>query len=134
MLMIAQVDPLYLPIDQKPWREWLSRIPEVVQFATLIDDTSQYADLVLPTTTYLEQWDMTLPVPNLPFSQLGLQQPIVPPLNGARPIGDVLLQLATETGSPSSRKTQVLFRLHGNADETRSSLQGKEPPISRPFP
>ncbi|MCP2501058.1 MAG: molybdopterin-dependent oxidoreductase [Deltaproteobacteria bacterium] len=98
MLMIAQVDPLYLSTDQKPWQEWLSRIPQVLQFATLIDDTSPYADLVLPTTTYLEQWDITLPVPNLPFSQLGLQQPIVPPLNGARPIGDVLLQLATETG------------------------------------
>ncbi len=98
MLMIAQVDPLYQPTDQKHWQEWLSRIPQVVQFATLIDDTSPYADLVLPTTTYLEQWDITLPVPNLPFSQLGLQQPIVPPLNGARPIGDVLLQLATETG------------------------------------
>ena len=98
MLMIAQVDPLYQPTDQKHWQEWLSRIPQVVQFATLVDDTSPYADLVLPTTTYLEQWDMTLPVPNLPFSQLGLQQPIVPPLNGARPIGDVLLQLATETG------------------------------------
>jgi anaerobic selenocysteine-containing dehydrogenase len=98
MLMIAQVDPLYLPTDQKAWQEWLSRIPHVVQFATLINDTSPYADLVLPTTTYLEQWDMTLPVPNLPFSQLGLQQPIVPPLNGARPVGDVLLQLAAEMG------------------------------------
>lgn len=98
LLMIAQVDPLYQTSDQKPWQDWLSRIPQVVQFATLIDDTSPYADLVLPTTTYLEQWDMTLPVPNLPFSQLGLQQPIVPPLNGARPIGDVLLQLATKTG------------------------------------
>lgn len=98
MLMIAQVDPLYLQTDRKPWQEWLSRIPEVVQFATLIDDTSPYADLVLPTTTYLEQWDMTLPVPNLPFLQLGLQQPIVPPMSGARPMGDVLLQLATEAG------------------------------------
>jgi anaerobic selenocysteine-containing dehydrogenase len=98
MLMIAQVDPLYLPVDQKPWREWLSRIPQVVQFATLIDDTSPYADLVLPATTYLEQWDMTLPVSNLPFSQLGLQQPIVPPMNGARPMGDVLLALATGQG------------------------------------
>ena len=98
MLMIAQVDPLYQPIDQKPWQDWLSRIPQVVQFATLIDDTSPYADIVLPTTTYLEQWDMTLPVPNLPFSQLGLQQPVVPPLTGARPIGDVLLHLATEMG------------------------------------
>ena len=41
---------------------------------------------------------MTLPVPNLPFSQLGLQQPIVPPLGGARPMGDVLLALAATSG------------------------------------
>jgi anaerobic selenocysteine-containing dehydrogenase len=98
MLMIAQVDPLYLSTEQKPWQEWLSRIPQVVQFATLIDDTSPYADIVLPTTTYLEQWDLTLPVSNLPFSQLGLQQPIVSPLTGARPTGDVLLQLAAGLG------------------------------------
>jgi len=98
MLMIAQIDPLYQPIDQKPWQEWLTRIPQVVQFATLVDDTSPYADLVLPTTTYLEQWDATLPVPNLPFSQLGLQQPIVSPLAGSRPVGDVLLQLAADAG------------------------------------
>ncbi|MGE5855348.1 MAG: molybdopterin-containing oxidoreductase family protein, partial [Syntrophaceae bacterium] len=93
-LMIGQFDPLNLPIDQKPWQDWLTRIPLVVQFATLVDDTSPYADLVLPATTYLEQWDLTLPVPNLPFSQLGLQQPIVSPLDGSRPVGDVLLALA----------------------------------------
>jgi anaerobic selenocysteine-containing dehydrogenase len=98
MLMIGQVDPLYLPIDQKPWQDWLTRIPLVVQFATLVDDTSPYADLVLPATTYLEQWDLTLPVPNLPFSQLGLQQPIVSPLDGSRPVGDVLLALANGLG------------------------------------
>ena len=98
MLMVAQVDPLYQSTEQKPWQEWLSRIPQVVQFATLIDDTSPYADIVLPTTTYLEQWDITLPVSNLPFSQLGLQQPVVPPLTGARPAGDVLLQLAAGLG------------------------------------
>lgn len=98
MLMIAQVDPLYLSTDQKAWKEWLSRTPQVVQFATLINDTSPYADIVLPTTTYLEQWDLTLPVPNLPFSQLGLQQPIVSPLDGSRPIGDVLLALGTGLG------------------------------------
>jgi len=98
LLMVAQVDPMYLPADRKPWQEWMSRIPQVVQFATLLDDTSPYADLVLPATTYLEQWDASLPVPNLPFSQLGLQQPVVPPMSGARSVGDVLLRLATETG------------------------------------
>jgi anaerobic selenocysteine-containing dehydrogenase len=99
MLMVAQVNPAYQATNQKMWRDWLGRIPLVVQFATILDDTSPHADLVLPSTTYLEQWDLTLPVPNLPFSQLGLQQPVVPPLKGARPLGDVLLQLGKRLGS-----------------------------------
>jgi anaerobic selenocysteine-containing dehydrogenase len=93
ILMIAQANPVYQVSNRKMWKDWLARIPLVVQFATILDDTSPYADLVLPATTYLEQWDLTLPVPNLPFSQLGVQQPVVPPLTGARPLGDVLLQL-----------------------------------------
>lgn len=109
VLLIAQVDPIFRTSNRKAWREWLSRIPLVVQCSTLIDDTSPYADLVLPLTTFLEQWDLTLPVPNLPFPQLGLQQPIVPPLSGARPLGDILLHLGRETGrdlSPGSEGTR----------------------------
>jgi anaerobic selenocysteine-containing dehydrogenase len=98
MLLIAQVDPVFLAANQKAWRDWLSRIPLVVQCATMIDDTSPYADLVLPMTTYLEQWDLTLPTPDLPFSQLGLQQPVVPPMEGARSLGDILLHLGREAG------------------------------------
>ena len=98
ILFIARANPVHQVPNQKAWKEWLSKIPLVVQFATLADDTSPYADLVLPTTTYLEQWDITLPSPGLPFSQLGLQQPIVAPLSGARPLGDLLLLLGRENG------------------------------------
>ena len=98
ILLIAQVNPVFQASNQKAWKAWLSRIPLVVQFATLVDDTSPHADLVLPLTTYLEQWDLTLPIPNLPFSLLGLQQPIIPPLPGARPLGDILLHLGREAG------------------------------------
>ena len=97
VLMIAQANPVFQVPNQPQWKDWLSRIPLVVQFATMFDDTSPYADLVLPTSTYLEQWDLALPTPNLPFSQLGLQQPVVPPMPGARPLGDLLLRLANET-------------------------------------
>ncbi|MGZ8446343.1 MAG: molybdopterin-containing oxidoreductase family protein [Candidatus Deferrimicrobiaceae bacterium] len=98
LLLIAQVNPILQASNQDAWKDWLSRIPLVVQCATLVDDTSPYADLVLPLTTPLEQWNLTLPSPNLPFSQLGLQYPITPPLPGARPLGDILLHLGREAG------------------------------------
>ena len=99
MLYEVITNPVFQAPNQKAWKDWLSRIPLVVQFATMIDDTSPYADLVLPLTTYLEQWDLTLPTPNLPFSQLGLQQPVVTPMSGARPLGDILLRLGDHAGS-----------------------------------
>lgn len=107
VLFIAQVDPVYQAADPKGWNEWLGRIPQVIQFATLLDDTSPYADLVLPVATYLEHWDLTLPVPNVPTTQLGLQQPVVLPVTGARPLGDLLLQLAQEAGTALSRDPAV---------------------------
>lgn len=96
VLLIAQANPVYEATNRNAWKEWLGNIPLVVQFATLLDDTSPYADIVLPTTTSLEQWDLSMPVPNLPFSQLGLQQPVVSPRTGARPMGDVLIQWGKE--------------------------------------
>lgn len=99
LLLIAQANPVFQVPHQKQWKEWLAGIPLVVQVATMFDDTSPYADLVLPSTTYLEQWDLVLPTPDLPFSQLGLQQPVVPPMTGARPLGDILLRLGREAGA-----------------------------------
>jgi anaerobic selenocysteine-containing dehydrogenase len=99
MLMIAQVNPMFRATNRKAWRNWLSRITHVVQFATLLDDTSPHADLVLPLPTYLEEWNLALPAPNVPFSQVGLMQPVVAPVvTGARPLGDVLLDLANASG------------------------------------
>lgn len=98
LLLVAQVNPLFLTSNQKAWKDWLSGIPLVVQCTTLIDDTSPYADLILPLNTYLEKWDLALPTTNLPFSQIGLQQPIVPQLAGTQSLGDILLTLAKDAG------------------------------------
>lgn len=98
LLLVAQVNPLFLTSNQNAWKDWLSGIPLVVQCTTLINDTSPYADLILPLNTYLEKWDLALPTSNLPFSQIGLQQPIVPPLSGTQSLGDILLTLAKDAG------------------------------------
>ncbi|HEY5765434.1 MAG TPA: molybdopterin dinucleotide binding domain-containing protein [Candidatus Deferrimicrobiaceae bacterium] len=127
MLLIAQVNPVFAAANQKSWKEWLSRIPLVVQCSTMIDDTSPYADIVLPLTTFLEQWDLTLPVPNLPFAQAGLQQPIAPPLSGTRPLGDILLQLGREAGRdrfPENDGTSYAEQVQGRMKEIFASGKG----------
>jgi anaerobic selenocysteine-containing dehydrogenase len=117
MLMIAQVNPVYLAANRKMWQEMLFKIPQVIQFATLLDDTSLHADLVLPLTTYFEHWDLTLPVPNLPFIQLSLQQPVVASIKGPRSLGDVLIQLGQKSGITFLPKLNL--KVYGDYVRTR---------------
>jgi menaquinone reductase, molybdopterin-binding-like subunit len=128
MLMIAQANPMFRAANRTAWRDWLSRIPRVVQFATLLDDTSLHADLVLPLPTYLEQWDLALPAPSLPFAQAGLMQPVVAPVAaGARPLGDVLLELAKESGIallPEARGRSYREVVEGRLNEIFASGRG----------
>jgi len=109
------------------WQYWLTKIPYVIQFTTLLNDTSPYADLVLPVPTYLEQWDLSLPVPNLPFAQLGLQQPIVSPIDNSRPLGDILIQLSQRLGRgflPKHRLTDYRDFVRSRMQEVFASGQG----------
>lgn len=128
MLMLARVDPVHRATDPKAWRDFLSRIPRVVQFAALPDDTSPYADLILPLSTYFEEWDLSLPVPNLPFAQLGLIQPVVPPLNGVRSLGDVLIDLAKGAGLPGSGAAEESYQKVVEARMTTVFSSGKGTP------
>ncbi len=127
LLLIAQINPLFLTSNQKAWKDWLSGIPLVVQCTTLINDTSPYADLILPLATYLEKWDLALPTTNLPFSQLGLQQPIVPPLSGTQSLGDILLLLAKDAGVelfPGSRENPYEGYVQARMKEIFASGKG----------
>jgi len=91
--MIAQTNPLYHASNRKEWVELLEKIPTVVQFASILDDTSPFADVIFPISTYLEGWDFSLPSRDIPFAQAGLVQPIVKPFRGSRSLGDAIIQL-----------------------------------------
>jgi anaerobic selenocysteine-containing dehydrogenase len=112
-LMIAQANPIYHATERETWEKYLLSTPTVVQFTSILDDTSPYADVVFPVSTYLEQWDLTLPVPGLPFASSGLVQPIVKPFGGTRSLGEVIIEL-TKSGigsigrkGPSSYKSYI---------------------------
>lgn len=127
VLMIGQIDPIYQAVNTKQWKDSLSRIGFVVQFATLLDETSPYVDLVLPLPTYLEQWDLTLPVDMLPFSQAGLLQPVVQPFGEGRPMGDVLLHLGTALGLsllPGTERTSYEEYVQVQAQKVFASGRG----------
>ena len=79
--------------------EAIRKVPFVVSFANLPDETTALAHLVLPDTHWLESWGDYAPREGV----LGLMQPTMKPIRDARPMGDVLLAvgraaLGTEEG------------------------------------
>src|SRR6266850_2919494 len=65
----------------------IKKVPFVVSFAGLPDETTALAHLVLPDTHWLESWGDYSPMEGVN----GLLQPAMKPIRDARPMGDVLL-------------------------------------------
>ena len=83
----------------------LAKIPFQVSFATFIDETAEFADIVLPDSHDYERWDL-FPA-NDPYAFIApgpgewywlMRQQAVPPPDGARPWTDVYLELAEQIG------------------------------------
>ena len=81
-------------------REGLAKVPYLVSFSSLLDDTALQADLILPDHTPLESWGDVIPRAGSRSPLLGLQQPVVRPLFDTRAFPEVLLTLAAELGGP----------------------------------
>jgi anaerobic selenocysteine-containing dehydrogenase/Fe-S-cluster-containing dehydrogenase component len=70
--------------------EAIAKVPFVVSFANLPDETTALAHVVLPDTHWLESWGDYSPHEGV----VGLMQPTMKPARDARPLGDVLLAVA----------------------------------------
>jgi Fe-S-cluster-containing dehydrogenase component len=68
----------------------LRKVPFVVSFSNLPDESTALAHLVLPDTHWLEAWGDYTPQEGV----TGLLQPTMKPVRDARPMGDVLLAIA----------------------------------------
>ncbi|NIN99556.1 MAG: hypothetical protein GTO49_32220, partial [Anaerolineae bacterium] len=83
--------------------EAFEKVPFIVSFSPFLDDSSAYADLILPDHSYLERLQDVAPPPGLGYPVVGLGQPVVAPLFDTRQTGDVLLDLVHGLGEPVAR-------------------------------
>lgn len=120
ILFLYEVNPLFEGPDAARWRDALARIPFIVSFSSFEDETTRYADLVLPNHTFLEQWVDGIPPGGMGRPILGLGRPAVDPLYDTRHTGDVLLSLAQAVGGSLAEalpwadyESLLRFRLRG---------------------
>jgi len=119
-LFLYRSNPVFSKPDGQRWIEAIRQVPLVVSFSPLPDESTFWADFVLPDHTYLERWELVEPVPSTGHPILGLRQPAVVPLYDTMATGDVVMHLAKATGPPLSDalpwpdyRTAALDRLKG---------------------
>jgi anaerobic selenocysteine-containing dehydrogenase len=79
-------------------RRTLEKIPFIVSFATLMDESSEYADVILPEHAYLERWMDSGSTPGVRFAHASVGQPVIEPFYNTRQAGEVLTDVASGVG------------------------------------
>ncbi len=81
------------------------KIPFIIYADAFASETVNYADLVLPDTTYLERWDcislLDRPICDAHTAADAIRQPILTPDRDVRPFQTVLLDLGARLGLPA---------------------------------
>jgi anaerobic selenocysteine-containing dehydrogenase len=97
-LFLFHTNPLFSHPKRAEFIQAFSKIPFIVSFSPFMDETSLYADLILPDNLFLERWQAS-PVRHISgFSLFSLGRPAVDPVYNTRDTADFLLGLAEELG------------------------------------
>jgi anaerobic selenocysteine-containing dehydrogenase len=98
-LFLYYTNPLFSIPEPDKFLTVLEKIPWIVSFSPFMDETTAYADLVLPDGTYFERWQDDHVEPGLGFPMFGLRSPVLEkPLYDVRNTGDVIIQMARNLG------------------------------------
>lgn len=97
-LLLYQANPAFSSPQPGRFLQAFAKIPFIVSFASFIDESTAYADLVLPNHVYLERWQDDAAAPDVPYTLFGVGQPAVTPIHDTRHTGDVLMEIARAIG------------------------------------
>jgi anaerobic selenocysteine-containing dehydrogenase len=100
VLLLYDANPVFGAPPNLQLREAIAKIPFIVSFGSFVDETSAYADLILPDSSALESWIDDVSSSGPTQSVVSLAPPAVHPLHNTRPMPDVLLDIAQRLGGP----------------------------------
>jgi anaerobic selenocysteine-containing dehydrogenase len=82
----------------KRWDEALKKVPYYVHIAPFVSEMALYADLLLPSPVFLEQWGYDHSPPGSGFAELKIKQPVVEPRFDNKIIADMVFDVARSLG------------------------------------
>ena len=72
------------------WDEALAKVPYYVHIAPFASEMAEYADILLPASTFMEQWAYDHSPPGSGFAEVRIKQPTVKPLYDTKNIIDII--------------------------------------------
>jgi menaquinone reductase, molybdopterin-binding-like subunit len=100
LVVLDEANPVYSTPAALKVREAFEKAPFIVSFGSFVDDTSVYADLILPDHTFLESWVDTTPESGSIEAVTTTAGPVMKPLHQTRATADVLIDVAGKLKSP----------------------------------
>ena len=101
VLFVSGANPLFLAPKSLKMDEGWDKIGFKVVLSSMLDETANAADVVLPMASSLEDWGSHIPAYSPETQNLALQQPLMEPVfANTRGFGDVVMALAKEAGAP----------------------------------
>jgi len=85
------------------WHMALKKVPFYVHIAPFVSEMAEYADIVLPASTFLEQWAYDHSPPGSGFAEVKIKQPVVKPLYNTKCITDTIFEVAGRLGATVAR-------------------------------
>jgi len=131
VLFLYYTNPFFSNPKPDLFSKAFAEILLIVSFSPYMDDSSQFADLILPDHTPLERWQDDPLFLNNGFSVLGIRQPVIEPLYQTKSTGDVLLHIAKSLGGEVRKalpwndfKEVLLHSLKGVFEAKRGDIFG----------
>jgi len=97
-LLLYYANPVAASREPAAWRQAQERIPFIVSFSPFLDETTRYADLVLPDLLAYERWQDAPAPTSYPYPVWGVARPLVEPHDGGMHTGDAVLAIARSLG------------------------------------
>ncbi len=114
-LLLNGANPLFNSHDPEQFLLAIKRLPTIISFSSFMDETTQYADLILPDSTYLEKWQLSSAHTLKGNPVVSIGQPVIDPVYDTRDSAEVLMSLAqtmdkSVAGAFPTAKSQDLIK------------------------
>jgi len=119
-VLLYRANPVFSSPDLGRWVEAIKTVPFVVSMTSFLDETSMFADIILPLSVTLESWQATSTRTLKGVPVLSLSKPVVEPLYDTLSGVDILLRLTKSIGGTVSES----FPWQDASEALKESLRG----------